>query len=302
MPKLLLIAISAALCLVSLGQAAHAQTDTTTIKLNVPLGQLTEVTSFAQYFQTWYSLLVGGAAVLAVVMIMWAGTKWLASRGNSSEINEAKQIIWSSVIGLSIALLSYTILFFINPNLVRIGLPQLPRSTGVNLPVIADFDFHDGCGDEVIRLDDGTTKVLNPCPPTRQSGTFSNDQGANASQLAASGWSTAHGADITHFSDETVTGLSMVAMDIRAANPNAELVITSGYRTNSTNHIRGDTADIRTNADTDAFFEGLSQYQTGSSQTQEGYPIYTYGPNDYGITRIIDERTKPGQPHWHVEF
>ena len=93
--------------------------------LNVPLGNNKTVASFPEYIGFWYQLLVGVIGVLATVMIMWGGMKWLTSRGNSGTINEAKDTIFSAIVGLIIMFGSYTILYMVNPELVKISMPEL---------------------------------------------------------------------------------------------------------------------------------------------------------------------------------
>ncbi|MFA5029178.1 MAG: hypothetical protein WC518_00310 [Patescibacteria group bacterium] len=95
------------------------------IKLNVPLGSKTTASGLEDYLAVWFSLIIGAVGVLAAVMVMWGGFKWLASRGNSSEIGQAKEIIISALIGLVLAFLSFTILYLINPKLTVITMPHL---------------------------------------------------------------------------------------------------------------------------------------------------------------------------------
>lgn len=84
--------------------------------------------ALGQYIQAWYGFVIGAVGILATVMIMWAGFKWLTSRGNSKTISDAKEIIWSSIIGLLIAFLSYTILHLIDPDLTNIAMPELTKN------------------------------------------------------------------------------------------------------------------------------------------------------------------------------
>ncbi|MFA5029177.1 MAG: pilin [Patescibacteria group bacterium] len=103
--------------------------------LNVPLGNMakefnvTDANILGTYFNIWYRLIIGAVGVLAAVMVMWGGFKWLASRGNSSEIGQAKEIIISALIGLVLAFLSFTILYLINPKLTVITMPHLDSVT-----------------------------------------------------------------------------------------------------------------------------------------------------------------------------
>ena len=70
-----------------------------------------------------YGVMVAG--ILATVMIIVAGFQWVASGGNSATIGEAKKRIFGAIIGLVLAVGSYTILETINPALVEFRLPQV---------------------------------------------------------------------------------------------------------------------------------------------------------------------------------
>jgi|GEM_PF-2339156 hypothetical protein len=97
--------------------------------LNVALGSVDKVNLkgnvFSDYITVWYGFAVGSIGIFATVMIMWGGFKWLTSRGNSGNIGEAKEIMWSAIIGLCLAFFSYTILNILNPDLVTINSPGL---------------------------------------------------------------------------------------------------------------------------------------------------------------------------------
>ena len=100
------------------------------IKLNVPLGDMKDLNLSAGeplywYLSVWYGFIIGSVGILATVMIMWGGFKWLTSRGNATTISAAKETIWSAIIGLVLAFLSYTILYLINPALIVIKTPAL---------------------------------------------------------------------------------------------------------------------------------------------------------------------------------
>lgn len=57
------------------------------------------------------------AALLAVVMIMIAGVRWMTAMGNQGQLDSAKTMIINSIIGLVLALGSFFILHSINPAL-----------------------------------------------------------------------------------------------------------------------------------------------------------------------------------------
>jgi len=64
-----------------------------------------------------YGIIIIG--VLALVMIIDSGLQWVLSAGNQEKITKAKTGLSNAIFGLIIALLSYTILYVINPNLVE---------------------------------------------------------------------------------------------------------------------------------------------------------------------------------------
>jgi len=100
--------------------------------LNLPIGEfgkepLDANQALGGYIMAWYRFIVGTVGILATVMIMYGGFKWLTSAGDSGKTKEAKEIIISSIIGLALTFLSYTILYFINPRLTAITSPALQK-------------------------------------------------------------------------------------------------------------------------------------------------------------------------------
>ncbi len=103
------------------------------VTLNVPIGEVTKVANFSEYVKLWYNFVLGTVGIVAAVMIMWGGFKWLTSRGESEAIKDAKERIIGAITGLVLAFLSYTILFLINPNLVYLSMPELTKADFSNL-------------------------------------------------------------------------------------------------------------------------------------------------------------------------
>ena len=68
-----------------------------------------------------YEWLVGAAGVLATAMIAWGGFQWLSAAGDSKRVEEGKKVIHNALVGLVLALGSYTLLALINPDLVKPG-------------------------------------------------------------------------------------------------------------------------------------------------------------------------------------
>jgi hypothetical protein len=58
-------------------------------------------------------MLLGFLALVFLILILWAGFKWMTAAGNTETIARAKKIITSALIGLAIIFLSYAITAFV---------------------------------------------------------------------------------------------------------------------------------------------------------------------------------------------
>ncbi len=65
------------------------------------------------------NIILGFVGVLAVVLIVLAGFKWMTSAGNEEQIREAKSLMRNAVIGLAIVLLAYIVTSFAVQSLSR---------------------------------------------------------------------------------------------------------------------------------------------------------------------------------------
>ena len=99
-------------------------------ELEVPIGTTTEVTDLPHYISVVYRFAIGIISLLAVLLIIYGGFNWVIAAGNETRISDAKATILAAVIGLIIALTSYTLLNTINPNLVnlRVNIPVIPTT------------------------------------------------------------------------------------------------------------------------------------------------------------------------------
>jgi hypothetical protein len=100
----------------------------------LPVGQTETMVSFGgrrkfsdigDFIRYMYKYAIMVAGLLSTLMIIVAGFQWAVSGGNSSTIQSAQKKIGNSIIGLMVAVLSYTILNWVNPNLVNFRLPQI---------------------------------------------------------------------------------------------------------------------------------------------------------------------------------
>ena len=70
-----------------------------------------------------FAIFIGG--LLAFAVIVYAGVKYMASAGNPSGQSDAKEWIWSALLGLLLLAGAYMVLDVINPNLTTLSLPSL---------------------------------------------------------------------------------------------------------------------------------------------------------------------------------
>src|SRR3989338_1798208 len=96
-------------------------------------GNPTEKTNAVQYITGLFRLIIGLAGALAVVMLIFAGIKYMSTDAFSGK-NEAKEIIENALWGLGLVIASWLILYTINPKLVEINfniekLPITPPTT-----------------------------------------------------------------------------------------------------------------------------------------------------------------------------
>jgi hypothetical protein len=56
---------------------------------------------------------LGLLGIVAVVIVLWGGFRWMTAGGNDEKVGEARKIIFSGVIGLAIVLSAYAIAKFV---------------------------------------------------------------------------------------------------------------------------------------------------------------------------------------------
>lgn len=56
---------------------------------------------------------LGFLGVIAVVIILLGGFKWMTSQGNDTKVGEAKKLIYAGIVGLVIVLMAYAIASFV---------------------------------------------------------------------------------------------------------------------------------------------------------------------------------------------
>lgn len=87
---------------------------------------------FATYFGNLYKLALWIVAISALFMLVVGGFLYLSSAGNTSLLGTAKKTIYSALIGLVIALISWLLLDTINSDLTNLKLTGLTGAIGTS--------------------------------------------------------------------------------------------------------------------------------------------------------------------------
>ncbi|OGY51851.1 MAG: hypothetical protein A2951_01250 [Candidatus Buchananbacteria bacterium RIFCSPLOWO2_01_FULL_56_15] len=63
--------------------------------------------------------LLGFLGIIAILIILWGGFRWMTAGGNEEKIGEAKKIITAGIIGLVIIFISFALATFVINSLVK---------------------------------------------------------------------------------------------------------------------------------------------------------------------------------------
>ncbi len=83
-------------------------------------GESCDIPWIGEYTKGIYKYLLAIVGVVAAIVLMGGGVLWLVSRGEASNITQAKKLIAGSVVGTIILACSYLILLQVNSNLVNL--------------------------------------------------------------------------------------------------------------------------------------------------------------------------------------
>jgi hypothetical protein len=76
--------------------------------------------SFGGYVVAIYNFMFNLVGIVAMLMIIIGGFRYMTSTGNASAMADAKDMIFNAILGLCLALLSWLILYTINPDLINL--------------------------------------------------------------------------------------------------------------------------------------------------------------------------------------
>jgi len=77
------------------------------------------------YIIAIFKYLIAISGIIAAIVLMFGGVRWLTAGGNQIIISDSKKYIFSSLTGLVLTLGSFTLLSIINTNLVNLSVPDI---------------------------------------------------------------------------------------------------------------------------------------------------------------------------------
>lgn len=87
-------------------------------KLTNPIG----TDSLFQFLEFIIDALIKIAVPVASIVIMFAGFKFVMARGNSSELDKAKELLWGALIGIALILISKVLITVLQTTIERLQL------------------------------------------------------------------------------------------------------------------------------------------------------------------------------------
>ncbi len=76
-------------------------------------GQTNDPSDPRRIVARYIKIFLGFLGIIFVVLILWAGYKWMTAAGNEDKITEAKKQLQAAVIGLIIILMAYSVTKFV---------------------------------------------------------------------------------------------------------------------------------------------------------------------------------------------
>jgi hypothetical protein len=92
---------------------------------NIPGGQLPKGQELPSYINYFFIFGLSLIAFLALTQMMIGGLTYILAAGNVAKIEDAKDTIKQALLGLGLLLVSYLLLYTINPDLVNLRNPNL---------------------------------------------------------------------------------------------------------------------------------------------------------------------------------
>lgn len=102
-------------------------------------------TLLSRYIRAIFIYFIWTVGILATVMVIYGGLRWVSAAGNPAQIKEARDIIDNAIIGVIIGLVSVVLLNIINPKLTTLELPTLSSIKEESLCLKRTYSNHYIC-------------------------------------------------------------------------------------------------------------------------------------------------------------
>lgn len=79
----------------------------------------------ASYINAAYKYAIGLGVLIAIIMMMYAGMRWMTAFGNTKAIDSAKTSVRNAALGLFLLTAAYSVLYIINPDLPKLQALQI---------------------------------------------------------------------------------------------------------------------------------------------------------------------------------
>ncbi len=129
--------LSLSLAFQSPEMARAAEKKQTTYEMQVSIPGLGDTIEFGdttepivRYIEAIYNYAIGIVGILAAIMLMVGGFRWILAGGNASSISEAKEMIFAALSGLVLVMTSYLILNIVNPDLTELKITDIKEPNG----------------------------------------------------------------------------------------------------------------------------------------------------------------------------
>jgi hypothetical protein len=90
-------------------------------------GSVVAIKHLGDYIQAFYTFLLGFATLVTIVMGMVGGVQYILASGSPQKTSEATERIEKALIGLVLLFCAVFILFTVNPQLIALKLPTVPK-------------------------------------------------------------------------------------------------------------------------------------------------------------------------------
>jgi len=266
------------------------------------------------YLHAIYRFALWAVGIAALFMLSIGGMMYLTSAGNTSQIGTAKKVIFDALIGLTLALVAWLILYVINPQLIEANLDIFAVAGG---HVTDDPDAVSSTaggashnGSNPAPTGDAVTLATFLLKHATTAGSCSSSAGvvspkSNLEEVSAGGSMTTchYGCNgtmslCTRTSNVSQTLLQGLA-DMSADGTGFTITsIAGGSHSMNSMHYSGNAADVgKRDSKVRGYVDGKVKAGKGSKICDKGGGVYEITSSSGAVLYFYDEDSE----HWHIQ-